>query len=131
MPLRISLKAHERLIVGGAVVRNGDHRCDLLVENDVPILRGKEVLALDDANSPCRRIYFATQLAYVDPERREEHARLLRQLLDEVAEAAPSARALIEEVRQLVGEGAFYRALKTARKLIALEEELIGHAAHR
>ena len=131
MPLRISLKAHERLIVGGAVLRNGAHRCDLLVENDVAILRGKEVLSLDEASSPCRRIYFAIQLMYVDPDRRDDHRALFFQLLREVAVAAPSSRPLLVEISEKVGSGAYYQALKLGRQLIAHEEELISHVACR
>ena len=129
MPLRISLKAGERLIVGGAVVRNGQTRADLLIENDVPILRAREVMSLDEANSPCRRIYFAIQLMYVDPERLEEHQKLFWQVVREVIEASPSTNALLTEISTRISDGQYYPALKLGRKLIAYEEELISHAA--
>lgn len=129
MPLRISLKAGERLIVGGAVVRNAGHRASLLIENDVPILRGSEVMALDEANSPCRRIYFAIQLMYVDPERLAEHERLCRTLMEEVLQASPSMAPRLQEITARIGEGRYYQALKLARHLIAYEEELMGHVA--
>mgnify|MGYP001175461767 CR=1 FL=1 len=131
MPLRISLKANERLIVGGAVVRNGPTRCDLLIENDVPILRGKEVLSLDEATSPCRRIYFAIQLMYVDPEHHADHQKLYLQLVREVVEASPSTTAQLAEISERIGAGQYYQALKLARKLIGYEEDLIANAAHR
>jgi flagellar protein FlbT len=131
MPLRISLKANERLIVGGAVVRNGQTRCDLLIENDVPILRGREVLSLDDAVTPCRRIYFSIQLMYVDPEHRADHQKLYWQLVREVLDASPSTTPLLTEISERIGAGQYYQALKLGRKLIAYEQELIGHAAHR
>ena len=129
MPLRISLKAHERLIVGGAVVRNGSSRADLLIENDVPILRGKEVMSLDEAVSPCRRIYFAIQLMYVDPQNEAEHSRLYLQLVKDVLDASPSMTEQITAISATIAEGKFYRALKLARKLIGYEEELISHVA--
>lgn len=131
MPLRISLKAGERLIVGGAVVKNGGHRCDLLIENDVPILRGKEVLSLDEATSPCRRIQFAVQLLYVDPERRQEHAALFEELVREVLEASPSMAPLLNEITERVTEGQYYQSLRLGRQLIAYEQELIRHAVAR
>jgi flagellar protein FlbT len=129
MPLRISLKANERLIVGGAVVRNGSSRSDLLIENDVPILRGKEVMSLDEAVSPCRRIYFAIQLMYVDPQNEAEHSRLYLQLVKDVLDASPSMTEQITAISATIAEGKFYRALKLARKLIGYEEELISHVA--
>ncbi len=131
MPLRISLKAGERLIVGGAVVKNGKSRCDLLIENDVPILRGREVLGLDEADSPCRRIVFAIQLMYVDPGHAAEHQALYDQLVRDVVQASPSMTPLITEIGERIAAGQFYPALKVGRMLIAYEEELISHVAVR
>jgi flagellar biosynthesis repressor protein FlbT len=131
MPLKISLKAGERLIVGSAVVRNGPTRADLLIENDVPILRGKEVMGLDEATSPCRRIYFAIQLMYVDPTRMAEHQELYWELVREVLEASPSMAPYLTEIGTKTSADAFYQALKIARRLIAYEEELMSHAANR
>jgi flagellar biosynthesis repressor protein FlbT len=132
MPLRISLKPEERLIVGGAVVRNAGRRgLQLMVENDVPILRGKEVMGLADATSPCRRIYFAIQLMYVDPEHLPDHQALFTELMAEVAEASPSMRARLDEITELTAAGKHYQALRLTRKLIEYEEELISHVASR
>ena len=131
MPLRISLKAGERLIVGGAVVRNGKSRCDLVIENDVPILRGREVLSLEDADSPCRRIVFTIQLMYLDPDHAVEHHALYAELVQDVLQASPSMTPLVAEISERIAAGQFYPALKLGRTLIAYEEELISHAAVR
>ena len=67
MALRISLKPQEKMILGGAVIMNGNNTgCKLIIENTVPILREKDILNENDANSPCRRIYFVIQLMYID-----------------------------------------------------------------
>lgn len=131
MPLRISLKAGERLIVGGAVVKNGKSRCDLVIENDVPILRGREVLSLEDADSPCRRIVFTIQLMYVDSDHAVEHHALYAELVQDVLQASPSMTPLVAEIGERIAAGQFYPALKLGRKLIAYEEELISHVAVR
>lgn len=131
MPLRISLKAGERLIVGGAVVRNGGHRCELMIENDVPILRGKEVLGLDETTSPCRRIYFTVQLMYVDPANLEAHQALYDELMADVLGASPSMIPLLAELSDRIQEQEYYQALKVARRLIAYEQDLISHAVVR
>ena len=39
MSLKITLKSNERLIVGGAVVKNGGKGTVLYIENTIPILR--------------------------------------------------------------------------------------------
>ena len=41
MALKIILKPHEKFILGGAVITNGDAKSAFIVENDVPILREK------------------------------------------------------------------------------------------
>jgi flagellar biosynthesis regulator FlbT len=66
MTLKITLKPHEKFILGGAVITNGDAKSTFALENDVPILREKDILTLTSADTPCKRIYFAIQLMYVD-----------------------------------------------------------------
>ena len=131
MGLRITLKAGERLILGGAVVKNGATRSDLIIENDVPILRGKDVMRLEDAVSPCRRIYFTIQLMYVDPVNLDQHREIYLELVSDAVHASPSMTATLSDISSFVVAGQYYQALKVARKLIAYEEELISHVAIR
>ena len=63
MALKITLKPNEKMIVGGAVVTNGNAKnSDLIIENNVPVLRQKDILSEQDAASHCSRIYFVIQL---------------------------------------------------------------------
>ena len=128
MALKISLKPHERLIIGGAVVTNGDTKCDLIVENNVPILRQKDILREEEANTPCRRIYFLIQLMYVDEGNLVTHHGTYWKLVQEVAQAAPSTIGLIDQISEEILNIRYYQALKLARKLIEYEKELIKHA---
>jgi flagellar protein FlbT len=127
MPLKVTLKPRERLILGGAVVRNGESAAHLLVENEVPILRERDILSEPKANSPCRRIYFAIQLMYVDERNLPAHHRLYWLLVHDLMEAAPSTSKFLTEINQLVVAGAYYQALKVARRLIEYEQELLVH----
>ena len=104
MPLKITLKPRERLILGGAVVRNGDTGSRLTVENEVPILRGHDILSQREANTPCRRIYFVVQLMYVDERNLEEHIKLYWTLVQDVVAAAPSTGRYTGEISKLVAE---------------------------
>jgi flagellar protein FlbT len=45
MALKIILKPHERIILGGAVVTNGRSKSELIIENNVPLLRQKDNLS--------------------------------------------------------------------------------------
>jgi flagellar protein FlbT len=127
MPLKITLKPRERLILGGAVVCNGDVGARLTVENEVPILREHDILSPREASTPCRRIYFAVQLMYVDEGNLAEHQKLYWTLVQDVLEAAPSTARYTGEISRLVMERKYYQALKIARQLIDYEQELLQH----
>ena len=127
MALKIKLKANERLIVGGAVITNGKSKTDLIVENSVPVLREKEILSEEDALTPCRRIYFAIQLMYVDEEKLEEHHRVYWKLVKDVVGAAPSALTLIDQISNNILKCRYYQALKLAKNLIEYQEQVIDN----
>jgi flagellar biosynthesis repressor protein FlbT len=127
MALRLSLKPRERVIIGGAVLKNGGSPVHLTVENRVAILRQSDVLSPREAQTPCKRIYLALQLLYLDPENAATHLETYRTLVDQVAEAAPSTRPLIAAVDAQVHAGDHYRALKAARPLIEYEGKLLHH----
>ena len=122
MALKIKLKPNERLIIGGAVIANGSTKCDLIVENEVPVLRDKDILRERDADTPCRRIYFIIQLMYVDDKDRVEKHNIYWSLVKDLVEAAPSTADTLAEISSLIIEGKYYPALKLARKLIEYEE---------
>jgi flagellar protein FlbT len=126
MALKISLKPHERMIIGGAVVTNGDSRTRLVIENKVPLLREKDILSEQDANSPARRIYFAIQLMYVDEENLMTHHQLYWNLVEELVDAAPSVIALVDQISEHILFGRYYQALKIAQQLIEYEEEMVN-----
>jgi len=127
MALKISLKPNERLILGGAVVRNGKNRADFIVENTVPILREKDIMGEQDATTPCKRIYFIIQLMYVDEKNLVEHHNSYWQIVREVVRAAPSTLGLIDQISENILGSRYYQALKLAQKLIEYEQEVVKH----
>ena len=125
MALKITLKPQERMIIGGAVITNGNTKCDLNIENKVPLLREKNILKEEDANSPGRRIYFVIQLMYIDQENLTVHHKAYWDLVTDFIQAAPSAIPLIKEISELIVSNKYYGALKLADKLIDYEQEVI------
>jgi flagellar biosynthesis repressor protein FlbT len=123
MALKITLKPHERMIIGGAVIANGATRSDFVVENNVPILREKDILSFKDADTACRHIYFSIQLMYVDEKNLAEHQKTYWELVKAVIDAAPSTRGLVHEISEHILQNKYYQALKLARKLIEYEQE--------
>jgi flagellar protein FlbT len=129
MSLKLALKPHERIIIGGAVIKNGASSCHLLIENNVPILRQADILSETEANSPCRRIYFVIQLLYIDGDKNPELQPMYWELVSDVLSAAPSMKDLISQISQFIIKAKFYQALKIAKKLIQYEEELLKNVA--
>lgn len=129
MPLKLTLKPHEKVIIGGAVIKNGASSCHLLIENNVPILRQTDILSEADANSPCKRVYFVIQLLYIDGGKNPELQPLYWELVSDILDAAPSMKDLISQISQLIIKNRFYQALKTAKKLIRYEEELLNNVS--
>ena len=126
MALRITLKPHEKMILGGAVITNGNgFRCNLIIENKVPILREKDILSESEANSLCRQLYFVIQLMYIDEENLDAHQKKYWKLVGDLIKAAPSSTTLIDQINEKIIGSRYYRALKLAQKLIDYEQEAI------
>ena len=126
MALRICLKPNEKMILGGAVITNGNgFRCNLIIENKVPILREKDILSESDANSLCRQLYFVIQLMYIDEENLDAHHKNYWKLVKNLIKAAPSSTTLIDQINEKIIGTRYYQALKLAQKLIDYEQEVI------
>ncbi len=127
MALKITLKLRERVIIGGAVVTNGSARSILIVENDVPILREKDIMSEKDATTPCKRLYFIIQLMYIDEKKLKEYHNLYWKIVHDLIDAAPRLLHIIDQISEHILSNKYYKALKLARKLINYEEEVVNN----
>jgi flagellar protein FlbT len=128
MALKVELKPHERIIIGSCVITNTEQRTRLLIDGDnIPILREKDILTPETANTPAKLIYLAVQLMYISPHPQANHGTYFN-LLREVVTVMPSAWPIIEEINNHILSGDLYLALKEARKLIAYEAKLLAEA---
>ena len=129
MALKITLKPNEKMILGGAVVTNGNTKnCDLIIGNNVPVLRQKDILCEEDVTSHCRQIYFIIQLMYIDSENLTDHQKTYWKLVWELLDVIPRLTGHIDEINEQILIGNYYRALKLARDLISYEQEVLKHA---
>jgi flagellar biosynthesis repressor protein FlbT len=126
--LKVELRPGERIIIGDSVLTNHDHRAYLLIEGAAPILRERDIMTLDCANTPAKRIYLAVQLIYTSREPRAHHE-LYFTLVREILTAAPSVLPYIERINNHILTGQMYKALKEAKNLIRYEQDLIDHAS--
>ena len=128
MPLVLTLKPGEKVILGGSVIKNGASVAHLQIENKVTLLREKDILTEAAATTPCKKIYLVVQLMYIGEGLTSELDQVYWELVRDVLAAAPSTNDLISQMSAYIVESSFYPALKVARKLISYEEELIKHA---
>lgn len=113
------------------MIRNGARPAEFLIENNVPILREKDILSEREVVTAAQKVYFAIQLMYIDRESLPEYHTKYNELVDAIVMAAPSTRDLLAEIDNKVRGGDFYHALKLAGNLIEYEKELIKNASQQ
>jgi flagellar protein FlbT len=127
MALRIELKPGERILIGESVLINSDQRSTFLIEGNVPILREKDIMTPDRANTPAKRIYLAVQLMYTSRDPRAHHD-IYFALMRDIVQAAPSTWPYVESINNRILTGDLYKALKDAKNLVHYEQELLENA---
>ncbi len=129
MPLKLSLKPGERFVLNGAVVQNGDRRGSLILQNKASVLREKDIMQAEDANSPAKRIYFPVMMMYLDEGSADkfydEFVRRVTEFMSVVKN--PDALADCVAASKHVMAREYYKALLSARKIIDYEEQRLGH----
>ena len=127
MALVIDLKPGEKILIGSAVITNDKQRTRLHISGDAAILREKDVMQEEEANTPCKKVYFLIQCMYLANTPKEYH-QMYFNLVKEIQHAAPSLTPLFLEINECIMSSHYYKAMKGARNLITFEEELLGHA---
>ena len=129
--LVLKLNPHERVLINGAVIENGDRRSRLsVVSPGAHILRMRDAIHPQEARTPVRRLCYALQLVLSgDNDADEARLQLLRRIeeLSRILTDADSRRQLTEATEALLGDR-HYHALKALRLLIPREDRLLAAA---
>lgn len=128
MSLKVELKPGERVIIGNCVITNSDQRARLYIDGKAPVLREKDILTFDTANSPARRIYLAVQLMYLDDDIDTVRADYFS-LIDDFVAAVPSSIGIIADINNEILTGDLYKALRAVKRLIQFEQDTFANAA--
>jgi flagellar protein FlbT len=125
----LSLKPGERFVLNGAVVQNGDRRGVLVLQNKASVLREKDILQQEDANTPARRIYFPVMMMYLDEPGAGRYYDEFVLRLTEFMGVIRNADILAEcvNISKFCMEREYYKALMLCRKLIEYEDERLGN----
>ena len=129
MPLKLSLKPGEKFVLNGAVVTNGDKRTSLVLQNKACVLREKDIMQPEDADTPARRIYFPIMMMYLDGEEPDLYYNDFALRMTEFMGAIKNRDALsiCMDISRDVMAGSYYRALMQCKKLFEFERERLSY----
>lgn len=131
MPLLIKLAPGEKIVINGVVVENGGDHTTLRILNQAHVLRAKDILTFEEANSPAKRIYYTLQCLYLFQDNHAQHLELARSYMDDFVKAAPSSEPLIRDITTHLTQNNSYQMLKVAKKLVDYEKRILDNVAPR
>lgn len=128
MPLKLTLKPNEKVLIGTAVIANGPAKTEFVVLNRVPVVREKDIITEEKADTYGKKLYNVILNMYVNPAAEKDYHGiyfiLMRQII--VMPLDPRAIDLLVEMSQHILAGDHYRALKLCRQLIKMEAEAMA-----
>ncbi|MCB5409579.1 flagellar biosynthesis repressor FlbT [Pseudogemmobacter faecipullorum] len=127
--LVLKLGPHERLLINGVVIENGDKRTRLAVLTpNASILRLRDALHPDEATTPVRRLCYLAQLPLSgdadDPEIRKKILQGIEQLSQVFNDR--DSRHLLREASDSLLKAQYYQTLKALRALLPRESRLLS-----
>jgi flagellar biosynthesis repressor protein FlbT len=127
--LILKLAPHERVLINGAVIENGDKRSRFsIITPGAHILRLRDAIHPEDANTPVRRVCYIAQLVLSgDAEPDDARPQLLRGIeqLSQVLTDHDS-RTLLNRATEAVLAEEHYQAMRALRALLPREERLMS-----
>ncbi len=132
MPLAITLKPGERLVVNGCEIRNSNRRHMIHIESHADVIRESDLLDKDAAPTPVKRAYFLIQTALVHASHRDQLLPVIQADLADLAMVFGGDNlARIFEAANFVSQGNFYKALASLRPVMKHETALLERVAAR
>lgn len=122
MSLKVELKPGERLIVGSCVITNSDQRTRLTIDGRLPILREKDILKPEQADTTAKLIYLAVQLMYLEGSFQATRTEYFS-LVNAMALTEPKCIPILDEINNEILTNNLYKALKASKKLVQFEKE--------
>jgi flagellar protein FlbT len=127
--LVLKLGPHERVVINGAVIENGDRRARLAVMTpNAYILRLRDAIHPDQASTPVRRVCYIAQLVLTGDADPAEAAVQIQRGIDQLLQVLldPESRHLLSLATKALARGQHYQALKALRGLLPMEDRLIA-----
>ncbi|MBL4721242.1 MAG: flagellar biosynthesis repressor FlbT [Alphaproteobacteria bacterium] len=125
MPLKLVLKPGERVVLNQAVIVNGRQKTEFILENKASVLRERDIMTEEKADTPAKKVYFVVQMMYLFPENMQFYQEKFNVLVRDFLQAVPSATPIVSDIGDGVIKGDLYNALKQCRKLMKYEGEVL------
>jgi flagellar biosynthesis repressor protein FlbT len=125
VPLRVELKPFERIVIGDTVLINSGTRTSFLIDGEAPILRERDTITPESANTPVKRLYLCVQTMYLKNDI-AKYRTSYQGFLRDLRESSPGDRLTIDAINNHISAGALYKALKEIRKLMKREDALLA-----
>lgn len=130
--LVLKLGPHERVLINGAVIENGDRRSRLAIMTpNAHILRLRDAIHPEEVNTPVRRVCYIAQLVLSgDADPAEAKMQLLRGI-EQLSQVLmdPDSRLHLTLASKAVLDNQHYQVLKALRSLLPREERLMAAGA--
>ena len=131
MPLVLELKPKEKVVINGAVIVNDNRRSRLTISTFAHVMREKDILQEQEANTPAKRVYFLIQLLLLaagDKSSLDAYAEPLTDAITALDGALTNAeiKGHLATVRDLSQQGDYYKAIIALRPVMEYEARLLS-----
>ena len=121
MALKLTLKPNEKVVINGAVLKNGDRRTTVSIESRADVLRSTDIMQREEANTPLKEVYYLIQTAMIYSHSRDEIVpHVQRRLGQLVPRVSTNLSGLLCEAANHVSGQNYYKALKCVRQVISM-----------
>ncbi len=127
--LVIRLAPHERVLLNGAVIENGDRRTSLSIRTpNANVLRLKDAIHPEQANTPVKRTCYLVQLVLSGDSHPDEVKAPLLRSIEQLSQVFTDfdSRRVLDTASQAVIDGEHYQTLKALRLLLPREARLFA-----
>jgi flagellar protein FlbT len=127
--LVLKLGPHERVLINGAVVENGDKRSRLAIMTpNANILRLRDAIHPQEANTPVRRVCYVAQLVLTGDATADDTRHQLLRGIEQLSQVLTDhdSRTQLNIATKAVLDDQHYQALKALRTLLPREERLFA-----
>jgi len=100
-----------------------------VLQNKASVLREKDIMQQEQANTPARRIYFPVMMMYLDESGAERYYDEFVRRMSEFMGVIGNPNVLVDcvDVSKYCMDREYYKALMLCRKLIEYEDERLGN----